>query len=121
MQPVLGRSFPSTAARRWLHCGLPSRAMQQTSGLQLPEAQAKSLERLAAARGVAVTTLVQEAVDFWLQHQGSVDEEWQRRFDELMARRREVAERLRVTDEGVERDVVGATDEARGGPAASRP
>lgn len=67
--------------------------------------------------------LVREAIDAWLDAQGVrvvPEDEWQRRFDDLLARRRELARERPGRPETVERDVLAAVCEARRARAARR-
>jgi hypothetical protein len=71
---------------------------------------------LGERRGQPVAELVRDAVDAWLESQGVrvVDEdEWKSRFEQLVARRRQIAEEREWSTEQVERDVSLAIAEAR--------
>ena len=70
-----------------------------------------------------VAALVREDVDAWLKSQGArtLDrDEWERRFDALLERRREIAQRRGFSESGVERDVLEAVREIREARAADR-
>jgi hypothetical protein len=98
--------------------------IMQRTNIYLDERQLGLLRRLAGERGVAVAELVRRAVDLWLDSQGArvIDEdEWQRRFDELLERRSLIAERRGFSQEDVDRDVASAVREVRRARAAGRP
>jgi hypothetical protein len=89
--------------------------------IRLEPQQLDALRRVAETRGVPVAVLVREAVDAWLAAQcvRLVDEdEWQRRFDALPARRQRIAAEERLTLEEVERDVLEVVREIRKARAA---
>ena len=96
--------------------------MQRTN-VYLSDQQLEALRALGERRGEPVAVLVREAVDNWLEAQGVrriPSNEWERRFDTLLDRRRQIA-RERGFDEGeVERDVMAAVREARKARAARR-
>jgi len=96
--------------------------MRRTN-IYLPDEKLDLLRQLGERRGVPVAQLVREAVDEWLERQGvrSVTrDEWERRFDELMERRRRIAAEHEWTEEEVERDVLSAVREVRRARAARR-
>lgn len=96
--------------------------MQRTN-IYLSEDQLETLRALGERRGVPVARLVREAVDAWLTAQGVQRiprEEWERRFDELLERRRRIAEERGFSEEEVERDVMAAVREVRKARAARR-
>ena len=96
--------------------------MQRTN-IYLSDEQLAALKSLAAERDVPVAGLVRQAVDSWLDAQGVRvlgEDEWQRRFDALLDRRRRLAEEIDVSPEAVERDVLAAVKEVRRTHAARR-
>ncbi len=97
--------------------------MRRTN-VYLDDRQIDLLRLLGDRRGVPVAALVREAVDAYLDSQGvrNLDpDEWERRFDALVADRTRVAEELGLTEERVERDVFAAIREVREARAARRP
>jgi Ribbon-helix-helix domain len=85
--------------------------MRRTN-VYLEERQLELLRRLANERGVAVAELVRHAVDLWLDSQGARvigEDEWQRRFDELLERRTGIAERRGFSQDDVDRDVASGS------------
>ncbi len=93
------------------------------TNIYLDDRQFESLQRLGARRGVPVAVLVREAIDAWLEAQGvrSVSEdEWQRRFDVLLGRRRTIAREQSFSENEVEEDVALAVREVRKARAARR-
>lgn len=97
--------------------------VMQRTNIYLSEPQLDSLRRLGEQRGMPVAELVREAVDAWLQAQGvrTIDgDEWSKRFDALLVRRRGTASRAAGSEEGVERDVALAVREVRRARAARR-
>ena len=97
-------------------------SMHRTN-IYLDERQLDGLRRVAEHRGRPVAELVREAVDTWLDAQGVrvvPEDEWQRRFDGLLTRRRELAHARPPRPEAVERDAVAAVREARRARAARR-
>jgi Arc/MetJ-type ribon-helix-helix transcriptional regulator len=96
--------------------------MRRTN-IYLDDHQLDGLRRLAERRGRPVAELVREALDAWLDSQGVravPEDEWQRRFDDLLARRRGRARTRPVKPETVERDVLTAVREVRRARAARR-
>jgi hypothetical protein len=96
--------------------------MQRTN-IYLADTQIDTLRRLAEQRGVPVAELVREAVDSWLQAQGvqPIDEdEWSKRFESLLSRRRAVAANASTAQAAVERDVAAAVRDVRRARAARR-
>jgi len=96
--------------------------MQRTN-IYLDDQQLELLRVVGERRGATVAALVREAIDSWLEGQGvrRVDEdEWGRRFDALLDRRREIAAGSRFGEEQVERDVMTAVREVRKARAARR-
>jgi hypothetical protein len=97
-------------------------AMKRTN-VYLSEDQLDALRRVGAARGAAVAELVREAIDDWLQANGVrrvSPSDWQRRFDDLLARRSRTAREGDFEAAAVERDVMQAVREAREARAARR-
>ena len=97
-------------------------SMRRTN-IYLPDEKLELLRQLGERRGIPVAQLVREALDEWLERQGvrTLDrDEWERRFDELMERRRRIAEEHGWTEEEVERDVLDAVREVRRARAARR-
>lgn len=96
--------------------------MKRTN-IYLEERQHESLRRLAEQRGVSVAALTRAALDDWLAQQGVRPigrDEWERRFDELLGRRRARAEELGLEEVSVEREVMAAIREVREARAARR-
>jgi Ribbon-helix-helix domain len=96
--------------------------MRRTN-IYLEEDQLATLQALGEHRGVPVARLVREAVDAWLEAQGVRRvplDEWERRFDELLERRRRIAAEGGFSEEEVERDVMEAVREVRKARAARR-
>jgi hypothetical protein len=96
--------------------------MQRTN-IYLSEEQLEALRRVAERRGEPVAQLVREAVDAWLGSQKVrpiPEEEWRRRFGELLERRTKLAREHGWTEEEVERDVTAAVREVRRARAARR-
>jgi hypothetical protein len=96
--------------------------MQRTN-IYLSDEQLELLRRLSERRGQPVAVLVREALDHWLREQGARPiprDEWERRFDALLSRRDDVAGRLDISEEEVERDVMEAVREVRRARAARR-
>lgn len=96
--------------------------MQRTN-IYLDERQLALLKSLAERRGESVATLVRNAVDEWLTEQGAHEiepEEWERRFDALLARRSASAREHGLDEKTVDREVMAAVREVREARAASR-
>ena len=94
--------------------------MKRTT-IRLRNDQAVALRVLALARDVTVSSLVRDAVDEWRRAQhvrGVPDDEWQRRFDELLDRRERLSAGQRRDDADVERDAIEAVREVRKARAA---
>lgn len=97
-------------------------AMQRTN-IYLSNDQLEALRAISIQRGAPVAKLVREAVDAWLEANGARPiprDEWERRFDELLERRRQIAEELGFSEKEVERDVMAAVREVREARAARR-
>jgi hypothetical protein len=89
--------------------------MQRTN-IYLSDVQLETLRRLSEQRGEPVSELVRTALDEWLRSQGVRvidDSEWERRFQELLGRRRDVASAGALSSKDVERDVAQAVREVR--------
>jgi len=96
--------------------------MKRTN-VYLDDRQLGLLRALSATRGQPVAALVREAVDAWLESQGVrevPEEEWDRRFDEMMERRRKIWAELGISEEEAERDIAEAIREVREERAARR-
>jgi hypothetical protein len=96
--------------------------MQRTN-IYMSDVQLDTLRRIADQRGVPVAELVRQAVDAWLEEQGVrvIDEdEWSKRFESLLTRRRAFAARHPISEETVERDVAATVREVRRARAAGR-
>jgi len=97
--------------------------VMQRTNIYLDERQLHGLRNLAERRGRPVAALVREAIDDWLGAQGvSVvpEDEWQRRFDELLARRHDRDRTSGAKPEAVDQDVQAAVREVRRARAARR-
>ena len=96
--------------------------MRRTN-VYLEDEQLDTLRAVSDRRGVPVAELVREAIDAWLEAQGVrriPRDEWERRFDALLARRNRTAHELGLSEEEVERDVMAAVREVRKARAARR-
>jgi hypothetical protein len=96
--------------------------MRRTN-IYLDDEQLEVLRRLGEERSVAMSELVREAVDAWLEAQGARvirEPEWKERFARLLDRRGVVERRLRPSAEEVERDVTAAVAEVRKAGSARR-
>lgn len=94
--------------------------MRRTN-VYLDDSQLELLRRLAEQRGAPMSTLIREAIDAWLNAQGvrSIGpDEWERRFDALMGRRRVVANRQGFDAETVDADVLREIKKVRRSRAA---
>lgn len=97
--------------------------MRRTN-IYLDEPQHRALRSLAAQRGVPMSEMIREAIEAWLSNQGvSVlsEDEWERRFANLLQRRRRVAGRLDITEGEVAADIAEAVSEVRRMRTARRP
>jgi Ribbon-helix-helix protein, copG family len=93
------------------------------TNVYLSNEQLEALRHLGARRGEPVAQLVREAVDAWLVAQNVrlvSEDEWRRRFGELLARRTALARERGWTEEEVEQDVTAAVREVRRARAARR-
>jgi hypothetical protein len=96
--------------------------MRRTN-IYLDDGQLAILRRLGESRGQPVAELIRQAVDHWLAAQNVraiPEDEWERRFDRLLARRRAVAAEIGVDEAQVERDVQQAVRDWRKARAARR-
>ena len=96
--------------------------MQRTN-IYLSQEQLDLLRRLGAQRDTPVATLVREAIDEWLKKQGVkpiAEDEWRRRFGDLLARRARLARDRGWSDAEVDRDVNAAVRDVRRARAARR-
>jgi predicted DNA-binding protein len=96
--------------------------MRRTN-IYLEEQQLDLLRGLADRRGKPVAELVREAVDSWLDSQDArrvSPDEWEERFDALLARRARIAKERGFQPAEVERDVMDAVREVRRARAARR-
>lgn len=93
----------------------------QRTNIYLEDRQLSVLRRLGEQEGRSVAELVRAAVDDFLRARGATliePDEWQARFDRLLARR---SARPQPTDPTqVERDVAGAVREVREQAARGR-
>ena len=97
--------------------------MKRTN-IYLEDSQLDLLGRVAEEQGTSVAFLVRSAVDLWLLRKGArpiPEDEWRRRFDALMKRRRRIAKRLGLTQEKVDKAVALAVREVREARRARRP
>jgi predicted transcriptional regulator len=91
--------------------------MQRTN-IYLDDDQVDLLRRIAGERGTPMSVLIREAIDSWLAAQGARPigpDEWERRFDALMGRRRAIAEQGGFDPDVVEVDVLKEIRAARRG------
>ncbi len=96
--------------------------MERTN-IYLGAREVEALRSLSRRTGRPVAALVREAVDAWLDTQGAQpvpEDEWARRFAELLGRRRRLAAAEGWTEEQVASDVARAVAEVRGSRAAGR-
>jgi len=96
--------------------------MERTN-IYLDEREVAALRTLSRRTGRPVASLVREAVDAWLETQGVrvvPEDEWSRRFAELLGRRGRLAAAEGWADEQVAPDVARAVAEMRGSRAAGR-
>lgn len=101
--------------------------MRRTN-IYLDDEQIARLTMLAGRQGVAMAALVREAIEEYLGKRApeplGVDE-WKRRFDELLARRRTAAAQAGWAADAVDRDVAAAVSAVRkrrrAGRVARRP
>jgi len=96
--------------------------MERTN-IYLDEREVAALRMLSRRTGRPVAALVREAVDAWLDGQGVrvvPEDEWSRRFAELLGRRGRLAAAEGWTEAQVAPDVARAVAEVRGSRAAGR-
>ena len=96
--------------------------MKRTN-IYLSAEQLATLQALGDQRGQPMSELIREAIDEWLGGQGIrfLDEdEWARRFDALLARRRAASKRRSPSQTAVDRDVAAAVREVREARTARR-
>jgi response regulator of citrate/malate metabolism len=97
--------------------------MKRTN-IYLEDSQLDLLGRVAEEQGTSVACLVRSAVGLWILHhkvKPIPEDEWRRRFDALMKRRRRIAKRLGLTQEKVDKAVALAVREVREARRARRP
>ncbi|HWO16150.1 MAG TPA: ribbon-helix-helix protein, CopG family [Solirubrobacterales bacterium] len=86
------------------------------TNIYLEDRQLTALKAVAERRGESVAALIRGALDRWLADQGVAvfdEDEWERRFDSLLARGRSRAHKKGLTESDVERDVELAVREVR--------
>jgi hypothetical protein len=96
--------------------------MKRTN-IYLSESQLATLQALGDQRGVPMAELVRQALDEWLAAQGVRvlgEDEWARRFDALLTRRRGAAGARPPSPSAVQNDVTAAVREVRRARAARR-
>lgn len=96
--------------------------MERTN-IYLDEREVVALRTLSRQTGRPVAALVREAVDAWLEGQGVrvvPEDEWARRFAELLGRRSRLATAEGWTEDGVAPDVARVVAEVRRSRAAGR-
>jgi Ribbon-helix-helix protein, copG family len=96
--------------------------MRRTN-IYLAEDQIRALQALSDRRGAPMAELVREAIDEWLKSQGVQvldEDEWAKRFETLLARRRAVGKRRSPSPTELDRDVAEAIREVRRTRAAGR-
>jgi hypothetical protein len=98
------------------------RTMERTN-IYLDDRELAGLRAVSRNTGRPVAALVREAVDAWLEQNGVSEipeDEWGRRFGELLGRRGGLAATGRWSPEAVEADVQRAVAEVRSSRAARR-
>ena len=96
--------------------------MRRTN-IYLDDEQLLRLRLLSETRNEPVAALVREAVDRWLAEQKVrpiSPDEWERRFDALIARRNAIYDEHRWDPDEIERDVMEAVRQVRAERAARR-
>jgi hypothetical protein len=96
--------------------------MERTN-IYLDDRELAGLRALSRSTGRPVAALVREAVDAWLTQQGVVEipeNEWSRRFGELLGRRTRLAAAEGFDPVGVDADVLAAVADVRSSRAARR-
>ena len=89
--------------------------MRRTN-IYLSDEQLATLRALGDQRDMPMSELVRQAIDEWLKAQGVRllgDDEWVRRFDELLTRRRKIGQGRSPSPTTVDRDVAAAVREVR--------
>lgn len=89
--------------------------MRRTN-IYLEDRQLTALKAVAESRGESVAALIRGALDKWLADQGVEvlgKDEWERRFDSLLSRRRSRARQEKFAEPDVEREVALAVQEVR--------
>jgi len=119
----------------WAHAVPPGAATRHGKGMvydvctmertniYLADREVAALRMLSRRTGRPVAALVREAVDAWLDAQGVhvvAEDEWTRRFAELLGRRGRLAVAEGWTEEGIAPDVARAVSEVRRSRAAGR-
>jgi hypothetical protein len=86
--------------------------------LELEEHDLRALKRAAANEGATIEEVAQRAIHEYLATRVAPDPEWQRRFDEIIAR---IQSRIppEITPEEIEADVSAARAEVREAQRAS--
>jgi predicted transcriptional regulator len=100
----------------WIMCA--ARAFMQRT-IELPDEQARELERLAAQEHRSFEELVQLALDDYLARRKRDRSDWLRRFDQAVARIREGVPRD-LTPEEIEAEISANWEEYRAERAAAR-
>ena len=96
--------------------------MERTN-IYLDERELSGLRAVSRSTGRPVAALVREAVDAWLEAHGVTEipeDEWSRRFGELLDRRGRLAAAERWDEEAVDADVARAVADVRSSRAARR-
>lgn len=86
------------------------------TNIYLEERQLRALRAIAESRGESVAALIRGVLDQWLAKQEVEildQDEWERRFDDLLARGRLRARERGLTEADVEDEVALAVREAR--------
>jgi hypothetical protein len=96
--------------------------MERTN-IYLDARELAGLRALSRSTGRPVAALVREAIDAWLTENGITqitEDEWSRRFGELLGRRSTLAAAESWDEEAVDADVQRAVAEVRSSRAARR-
>ncbi len=86
------------------------------TNIYLEERQLRALRAIAESRGESVAALIRGVVDQWLDKQGVEvldQDEWERRFGDLLTRGRLRSRGRELTEADVEDEVALAVQEAR--------